>query len=62
MNMSQRNDNIMQNMAREVQLLDYDNKMEAKKPVSERKRKIGIIAFWALLIIIVVVFVIGFIG
>lgn len=39
MNMSPRNDNIMQNMAREVQLLDYDNKMEVKNPVSERKRR-----------------------
>ena len=29
MNMSQRNDNIMQNMAREVQLLEYDNKIES---------------------------------
>ena len=61
MNMSQRNDNIMQNMAREVQLLEYDNKMEAKKPVSEHKRKIGVIAFWVLLFV-VAVFVIGFAG
>ncbi len=62
MNMSQRNDNIMRNMAREVQLLEYDNKMEAKKPVSEHKRKIGVIAFWVLLFAVVAVFVIGFAG
>ena len=52
----------MQNMAREVQLLDYDNKMEAKKPVSERKRKIGVIAFWVLLVAVAAVFIIGFAG
>lgn len=54
------NDNIMRNMAREVQLLEHDIKTEGQKPISEKKRKIGLMVFWTLLILVVAVFIIGF--
>lgn len=56
-----RRDNIMQNMAREVNLLNHDNKREAEKPISAKERKAGIIAFWcilALVVFIILLFVI----
>ncbi|MDE7334474.1 MAG: hypothetical protein K2O16_20035 [Lachnospiraceae bacterium] len=56
-----RRDNIMENMAREVNMLDHDNKSEAQKPISAKERKTGIIAFWcilALVVFIILLFVI----
>lgn len=53
------NDNIMRNMAREVQLLSHDIKTEAQKPVSEKKRKTGRIIFWTLLVVVIAVVLIG---
>ena len=41
----QRNDNLMQNMAREVNLLEHDRRQEAGKPASVKQKKIGKIAF-----------------
>ncbi len=55
MGFPQRNDNIMQNMAREVNLMEHDRKHEAQTPVTDKQRKIGQIAFGAVLGFIVVI-------
>ena len=60
-----RRDNIMQNMAREVNLLNHDNKREAEKPISAKERKAGIIAFWCILALVVFItppFPVGFLS
>ncbi len=41
----QRSDNIMQNMAREVNLMEHDRRQEAAKSVNEKQMKRGKIAF-----------------
>ncbi len=41
----QRSDNIMQNMAREVNLMEHDRRQEEVKPISEKQMKMGKIAF-----------------
>lgn len=43
----QRSDNIMQNMAREVNLMEHDRQNEAAKPITEKQMKLGRIAFAA---------------
>lgn len=48
-----RRDNIMQNMAREVNLLEHDNKTAVQKPISAKERKAGIIAFWSILALVI---------
>lgn len=56
-----RGDNVMREMAREVNLLDSDRRREADMPISPVKRKAGIIAFGcvaALIIVILLLFVI----
>lgn len=56
-----RGDNIMREMAREVNLMENDRKREADMPVSLTKRKAGIIAFVgvaALIVAILLLFVI----
>lgn len=55
MGFPQRNDNIMQNMAREVNLMEHDRKHEAQTPATDKQRKIGQIAFGAVLGFIVVI-------
>lgn len=51
----QRNDNIMQNMAREVNLMEHDRRQEAAKPVSEKQMKMGKIAFGVALAVFVLI-------
>ncbi len=61
MGIPQRSDNIMREMAREVNLLDDDVKREKEQPISPAKKKAGVIAFWcllALLVAIIMLFVI----
>ena len=48
-----RRDNIMQNMAREVNLMEHDNKTSSQKPISAKERKVGIIAFWSILALVI---------
>ena len=40
-----RSDNIMREMAREIQLLEHDNRREAQKEVSAKRKKIGVTVF-----------------
>lgn len=57
----QRNDNISQNMMREVQLLEHDRKTQNAVPVTEKQKKLGKIAFGvvlALIVLIILLFVI----
>lgn len=56
-----RGDNIMREMAREVNLMESDRRREADMPISPAKRKAGIIAFGcvaALLVVLILLFVI----
>lgn len=56
-----RGDNIMREMAREVNLVESDRRREADMPISPAKRKAGIIAFGcvaALIVVILLLFVI----
>lgn len=56
-----RNDNIQQNLAREVNLLEHDRKTQNAVPVTERQKKLGKIAFFiilAALIFFILLFVI----
>ena len=55
MGFPQRSDNIMQNMAREVNLLEHDRRQEAKKPISEKQMKMGKIAFGVMLGVLVLI-------
>ena len=60
MGFAQKNDNIMQNMAREVNLMEHDRRQEAAKPVNEKQMKKGKIAFGitiGLLVMIIILFV-----
>lgn len=57
----QRSDNIMQNMAREVNLMEHDRKLEAGKPVSEKQMKMGKIAFGITLAVLVLIVLLFFI-
>lgn len=59
--MFRRNDNIMREMAREVNLLEHDRKHEAQKEMSKSRRKAGIIAFWCVLAFIVFILLLFFI-
>lgn len=52
----QNKDNIMREMAREVNLMENDRKREAEKPVSESGRKRGIIVFWCMLVLPILIF------
>ena len=61
MGMDNNKDNIMRDMAREVNLLNDDVKREKEQPISPAKKKAGVIAFWcllALLVAIIMLFVI----
>ena len=51
----QRNDNIAQNMAREVNLLEHERQHEAAKPVSGKQQKIGKIAFGVVLFLLALI-------
>lgn len=55
MGFPQRSDNIMQNMAREVNLLEHDRRQEAEKPISEKQMKMGKIAFGVMLGVFVLI-------
>lgn len=57
----QRNDNITQNMAREVNLLEHARKIQSQKPTTKTQQKIGKTAFFvvlAALIFFILLFVI----
>lgn len=51
----QRNDNITQNMMREVNLLEHDRKTQSAVPVTDKQKKLGKIAFFAVLALIVLI-------
>ncbi len=50
-----RGDNVMREMAREVNLAEHDRKSEAGSSVSPAKKKAGMIACGALVAVIVVI-------
>ncbi len=52
-----RSDNIMREMAREIQLLEHDNRREAQKEVSAKRKKIGVTVFWILLAFMAILFI-----
>ena len=57
----QRSDNIMQNMAREINLMESDRKHEAGKPMSKKQKKVGKIMFGitlGLFVLLILLFVI----
>lgn len=50
-----RGDNMMREMAREVNLMESDRKRESEKPASPAQRKAGLIAFGCVAAVIVVI-------
>ena len=57
----QRGDNLMQNMAREVNLMEHDRKQEAGKPTTEKQKKTGKVLFGILLglfVLLILLFVV----
>lgn len=50
-----RGDNVMKEMAREVNLAEHDRRTEAGKPVSPSQKKAGMIACCGLVAVIVII-------
>ncbi len=50
-----RRDNIMQNMALEVNALEYERKRDASEQKSKGKQRIGKIVFFVLLVVLLVI-------
>lgn len=49
-----RDDNLMHEMAREVQLMEYDRQHSGQEN-NPQKRKMGLIAFWCLLALLLLI-------
>ena len=48
----QRGDNLSRNLAQNVNMLEHERNVENKKPISEKERKAGIIAFIVIAILL----------
>ena len=51
----QRGDNMMRNLAQEVNMLDHEQDVAKQKPISEKERKAGIFAFIVVFIILCII-------